>query len=119
MLHRDLVARPALIFHTAELALEFGLEETQFGGEFGCQVVGLDKRDQQFFGTKGPQHPAPRSAGPLRAVWSWLKQTTVCHERTDERRCDAVQEMRVGPSEPAVRTRLQTTASCDGQEPWW
>lgn len=44
---------------------------------------------------------------------------TVCHERTDERRCDAVQEMRVGPSEPAVRSRLQTTASCDGQEPWW
>ena len=54
---------------------------------------------------------------PLRAAWSWLKQTTVCHERTDERRCDAVQEMRVGPSEPAVRSRLQTTASCDGQEP--
>ena len=43
--------------------------------------------------------------------------TIVCHERTDERRCDAVQEMRVGPSEPAVRSRLQTTASCDGQEP--
>ena len=57
--------------------------------------------------------------GPLRAAWLWLKQTTVCHERTDERRCDAVQEMRVGPSEPAVRSRLQTTASCDGQEPWW
>ena len=53
---------------------------------------------------------------------SWLKQTTVCHERTDERRDDAgdaVQEMRVGPSEPAVRSRLQTAASCDGQEPWW
>ena len=29
-----------------------------------------------------------------------------------------MQEMRVGPSEPAVRSRLQTTASCDGQEPW-
>ena len=42
-----------------------------------------------------------------------------CHERTDERRCDAVQEMRAGPSEPAVRSRLQTTASCDGQKPWW
>ena len=45
--------------------------------------------------------------------------TTVCHERTDERRCGAVQEMEVGPPEPAVRGRLQTTASCDGQEPWW
>jgi hypothetical protein len=43
----------------------------------------------------------------------------VCHERTDGRRCDAVQEMREGPSEPAVRSRLQTTASCDGQKPWW
>jgi hypothetical protein len=43
----------------------------------------------------------------------------VCHERTDARRCDAVQEMEVGPPEPAVRGRLQTTASCDGQEPWW
>jgi hypothetical protein len=46
-------------------------------------------------------------------------RTTVCHERTDGRRCDAVQEMREGPSEPAVRSRLQTTASCDGQKPWW
>jgi len=46
-------------------------------------------------------------------------RTTVCHERTDARRCDAVQEMEVGPPEPAVRGRLQTTASCDGQEPWW
>jgi hypothetical protein len=46
-------------------------------------------------------------------------QMTVCHERTDARRCDAVQEMEVGPPEPAVRGRLQTTASCDGQEPWW
>ncbi len=46
-------------------------------------------------------------------------RTTVCHERTDRRRCDAVQEMREDPSEPAVRSRLQTTASCDGQEPWW
>ena len=30
-----------------------------------------------------------------------------------------MQEMRVGPSEPAVTSRLETTASCDGQEPWW
>ena len=46
-------------------------------------------------------------------------RTMVCHERTYERRCGAVQEMEVGPPEPAVRGRLQTTASCDGQEPWW
>jgi hypothetical protein len=30
-----------------------------------------------------------------------------------------VQKMEVGPPEPAVRGRFQTTASCDGQEPWW
>jgi len=28
--------------------------------------------------------------------------------------------MRVGPSEPACRSRLQTTSSCSGKEPgWW
>jgi hypothetical protein len=35
----------------------------------------------------------------------------VCHE--------AVQEMRVGPSESAYRSRLQTTSSCKGKEPLW
>src|SRR6266436_8513502 len=29
--------------------------------------------------------------------------TTVCHERTDERKCGAVQEMEAGPPESAVR----------------
>jgi hypothetical protein len=43
----------------------------------------------------------------------------VCHERTNERRCDAVREMRAGPSKPAIRRRLQTTASCDRKERWW
>jgi len=27
-----------------------------------------------------------------------------------------VEQMRAGPSEPAVRRRLQATASCDGQK---
>src|SRR3954463_12977421 len=31
----------------------------------------------------------------------------------------AALEMRVGPSESAVRRRLQTAVSCDGQKPWW
>lgn len=31
----------------------------------------------------------------------------------------AAQKMRVGPSEPLCRRRLQTTLSCDGKEPWW
>ena len=34
-------------------------------------------------------------------------------------RCGTAQEMRGGPSKPAVRGRLQTTVSCDGQKPWW
>jgi transposase len=34
-------------------------------------------------------------------------------------RCGAVGEMREGPSEPAIRSRLQTTASCCRQKRWW
>jgi transposase-like protein len=34
-------------------------------------------------------------------------------------RCGAALEMRAGPSKSAVRGGLQTTASCDGKEPWW
>ena len=45
---------------------------------------------------------------------------TVCHERTDGNAgAETAREMRVGPSEPAVRSRLQTTASCGGKEPLW
>jgi len=33
-------------------------------------------------------------------------------------RHEAVQEMRVGPSESACRSRLQNTSSCCGQKPW-
>ena len=31
----------------------------------------------------------------------------------------AVQEMKVGPSEPLYRRRLQTTLSCCSQKLWW
>ena len=34
-------------------------------------------------------------------------------------RHEASQEMRVGPSEPAFRSRFQTTSSCMGKEPLW
>ena len=48
---------------------------------------------------------------------------TVCHERTKgfyTLKCGAAQEMRVGPSKPPCRWRLQTTLSCAGKEPgWW
>lgn len=41
--------------------------------------------------------------------------------RTRRQRCrrGAVEEMRVGPSKPEIRIRLQTTASCCRQERWW
>ncbi len=45
----------------------------------------------------------------------------VRHERTFEYRlevCTTAQKMRVGPSEPAYRSRLQTTSSCIGKEPF-
>ena len=32
--------------------------------------------------------------------------------------CATAQEVRVGPSEPAYRNRLQTTSSCIGKEPF-
>jgi RNA-directed DNA polymerase len=70
-------------------------------------------------GLVSPSVEGTPQGGPLSPLLSNLVRTTVCHERTDARRCDAVQEMEVGPPEPAVRGRLQTTASCDGQEPWW
>ncbi len=34
-------------------------------------------------------------------------------------RCGAAREMRAGPSEPAIRSWLQTAASCWRQERWW
>lgn len=34
-------------------------------------------------------------------------------------RHEVAQEMRVGPSKPSCRRRLQTTLSCIGKEPMW
>ena len=46
--------------------------------------------------------------------------SAVCHEHIARvRRCGAMQEMRVGPSRPAVRCRPQTAASCSRQERLW
>ncbi len=60
----------------------------------------------------------PKPAIRIRAVKVGFQ--AVCHERTDgRRRCDAVREMRVGPSGPAVRCRPRTTASCCRKERWW
>jgi retron-type reverse transcriptase len=43
----------------------------------------------------------------------------VPRRRRRKRRRGTAREMRVGPSEPAVRGRLQTTASCGGKELLW
>ncbi len=40
-----------------------------------------------------------------------------CVKKTRKRR--AVPEMKVGPSEPSCRGRLQTAISCFGQKPRW
>lgn len=39
------------------------------------------------------------------------------HRGTKVLRCGAARKMRDGPSEPACRSRLQTTVSCIGKEP--
>ncbi len=41
------------------------------------------------------------------------------HRRAKAPRCGAARKMRDGPSEPACRSRLQTTSSCMGKEPVW
>jgi transposase len=50
-------------------------------------------------------------------IYNWKKQLLDGAARVFDG--GGAAEMRVGPSKPAVRGRLQTTASCDGKEPWW
>jgi transposase len=54
----------------------------------------------QVIESKFADHRVPRTRLPV-----WRRGT--------------VREMRDGPSEPAIRSRLQTTASCCRQERWW
>jgi hypothetical protein len=42
----------------------------------------------------------------------------VCHE-SNQFLLVTTRKMRVGPSESAYRSGLQTTLSCCGKEPWW
>ena len=56
---------------------------------------------------------------PKSAVGKVLRRK-LRHERTfNIKVCVTVQKMREGPSEPACRSRLQTTLSCCGKEPLW
>jgi transposase len=53
---------------------------------------------------------------------SWEKRRrTVCYEsdRSSSGGGCASLKMRAGPSEPACRSRFQTTSSCIGKEPLW
>ena len=50
---------------------------------------------------------------------SWYVDESVPRTHWQRWRCGAAHEMRGGPSEPAVRGRLQTASSCIGQEPVW
>src|SRR5215471_19929690 len=52
---------------------------------------------------------------PLRATV--LPDGGGCVKTTRKRH--AVRKMKVGPSEPPCRGRLQTAISCFGQKPWW
>jgi transposase len=64
----------------------------------------------------------PTDINPSAGTPVWEKQwRTVCYESD---RCSpggsyASLEMRVGPSEPACRSRFQTASGCIGQEPVW
>ena len=49
----------------------------------------------------------------------WFSEEGVPRTRWQRWQCGAAHEMRGGPSEPAVRGRLQTASSCIGQEPVW
>jgi putative transposase len=50
---------------------------------------------------------------------SWYVDESVPRTHWQRWQCGAAHEMRGGPSEPAVRGRLQTASSCIGQEPVW
>lgn len=64
----------------------------------------LHELDRQFYGPRGP----------ARAIKARLvRYADDCAPRTHVE-CGAAQEMRVGPSEPACRSRLQTALSCAG-----
>jgi hypothetical protein len=49
----------------------------------------------------------------------WFTEEGVPRTHWQRWQCGAAYEMRGGPSEPAVRGRLQTASSCIGQEPVW
>src|ERR1019366_6906507 len=66
--------------------------------------------------------PASQMGSIVRNHWA-VESAPQAHEQGgsyDLTDCaQAAREMKGGPSESAFRSRLQTTSSCCGKEPWW
>ncbi len=58
----------------------------------------------------------PSKGRPSPSLLAYIIIAKYCDHRVPRK---AVYEMRVGPSQPGCRTRLQTTLSCAGKEPGW
>jgi hypothetical protein len=89
-----------------ELLLERGVVVTYEAIRKWCGKFG-----QQYANQLRRRRPQPGDK------WHLDEGAPRTHARLLE--CGAAQEMRVGPSEPAYRSRLQTASSCSGQEPLW
>ena len=89
-----------LVFHTISHPLGSGV-----------QIPGKLSDLRQKLGRKAKQEPKFRFYTLYDRIFRSDTLMTVRHE--------AAQEMRVGPSEPPYRWRLQTTVSCAGKEPGW
>jgi predicted transposase YbfD/YdcC len=65
---------------------------------------------------------AERIAQAVRSHWE-VESVPQAHSKEVQHELticvEAARKMRVGPSESAFRSRLQTTFSCCGKEPWW
>ena len=94
-------------------------------------VVGADVLKTAEGSTEALRRPGaevpPESESRACAQWGFPGTWEACAAKAEggidvvgrTRRMLAASEMEVGPPEPLCRDRLQTTASCVGQEPGW